>query len=106
MDGVSGSLGDIAGRHREALSEARAGVAQMQRMLAYDPDANIEKRLLVLCGQEAAVLSQSGDVDEAAAASRPADACQMTRRAAAQWNAIATRGNLGERDVRQYCRQN
>lgn len=152
---VSGSLGDMAGRHREALAEARAGVAQMQRVLAYGPDANIEKRLLVLYGQEAAVLSQLGDVDEAVEvsnrsialrearlarqprdpqrnrdlaialtsgveflgrASRPDEACRLARRAAAQWQAIAARGNLGERDarrnrpmaegaVRQYCRR-
>lgn len=150
---VSGSLGDMPGHEREALAEARAGVAEMQRVLAYGPDANIEKRLLVLYGQEATMLSQLGDVGEAvqvsnrsialrearlarqpldpqrsrdlaialtsgveflARAARPDEACRLAQRAAAQWQAIAARGNLGERDarrnkpaaegaVRQYC---
>lgn len=57
---VSGSLGDL-GRLDEALAKAREGRAVMTGVLSYGPDANAEKRLLILLGQEAALLAEQGD---------------------------------------------
>lgn len=64
---ISGSLGDL-GRLDEALVKAREGQTVMTRVLSYGPDANAEKRLLILLGQEAALLVERG---EAAAAVQP-----------------------------------
>lgn len=74
---ISGTLGDT-GSEREALAEARQGIAVMRRVLSFGPDANAEKRLLVLYGQEAGMLSALGDN---AAALKPADASLALREA-------------------------
>lgn len=66
---ISGTLGDIGGQRESALNEAREGIVALQRVLAFGPDANIEKRLLILYGQEGNVLSDMGRMAEAVAAS-------------------------------------
>lgn len=68
MWNISGTLGDI-GRPSEALAAARTGIAAVQRLLRFGPDANAEGRLLILVSQEANLLSQLGRHSEAAAAS-------------------------------------
>ncbi len=62
---ISGSLGDMGGHDAEALTVARDGIASLRQLLAFGPDAAVEKKLLVLLGQEAAVLDQMGRVREA-----------------------------------------
>lgn len=57
---ISGSLGDMGGHNVEALAVARSGIASLRQLLASGPDAAVEKKLLVLLGQEAAVLDQMG----------------------------------------------
>lgn len=68
MWNISGTLGDI-GRPRDALTAARTGIAAVERLLRFGPDANAEGRLLILLSQEANLLSQLGRHSEAAAAS-------------------------------------
>ena len=62
---LSGTLGDMAGRQEEALRIARAGAAALRAMLAQGPDAAAEKKLLVLYGQEALLLSGLGRAGDA-----------------------------------------
>ena len=52
---ISGSLGD-SGHDAAALTVADAGVASLKQLLAFGPDAAAEKKLLVLYGQQAALL--------------------------------------------------
>lgn len=66
---ISGTLGDMGGQREAALREAREGIAVLRRVLEFGPDANIEKRLLILYGQEGNVLSDMGRMAEAVAAS-------------------------------------
>ena len=66
-----------------ALAEARAGVATMQRVLSYGPDANAEKWLAVLYNQEASLLAELKRPVEAAAAALASVAIRQ-RRATAQ----------------------
>ncbi len=54
---LSGTMGDMPGRGPEALGIARQGEAVLKNMLAQGPDAAAEKKLLVLYGQEALLLS-------------------------------------------------
>lgn len=76
---ISGTLGDINGQNEAALREAREGIVALQRVLAFGPDANIEKRLLILYGQEANVLSDMGRMAEAVAASNASIALRRER---------------------------
>lgn len=62
---ISGSLGDMGGHDAEALAAADAGVAMLRQLLRFGPDAAAEKKLLVLYGQQAAVLEAMGRVREA-----------------------------------------
>ena len=62
---ISGSLGDMGGHDAEALAVARDGIVSLHQLLAFGPDAAAEKKLLVLLGQEAAVLDQMGRTREA-----------------------------------------
>lgn len=62
---ISGSLADMGGHNAEALEIARGGIASLRQLLAFGPDAAAEKKLLVLFGQEAAVLDQMGRVGDA-----------------------------------------
>lgn len=62
---ISGSLGDMGGHSTEALTVARDGVASLRTMLSFGPDAAAEKKLLVLLGQEAAVLDEMGRAQDA-----------------------------------------
>lgn len=57
---ISGSLEELPSGRPEALAVARAGQEALQRLLAFGPDAAAEKKLLVLLGQEAAVLGDMG----------------------------------------------
>lgn len=75
---VSGTLGDT-GRFREALAKAREGIAPMQRVLSFGPDSNAEKRLLILFGQEANLLSALGDHDGALAPANKSLALRQRR---------------------------
>ena len=61
---ISGSLGD-SGRKVEALAVADAGVAALRQTLASGVDAAAEKRLLILYGQQAALLDEAGRGREA-----------------------------------------
>lgn len=80
---LSGTLGDMGGREAEALAEAEAGIAEMQRVLAFGPDAAIETRLLILQGQQALLLGAMGRTREAAAASQASIDLRRRRLAAA-----------------------
>lgn len=57
---LSGTMGDMEGRKEEALVIAGRGEAVLKQMLAQGPDAAAEKKLLVLYGQEALLLSDLG----------------------------------------------
>jgi eukaryotic-like serine/threonine-protein kinase len=80
---IAGTLGDIDGQQESALREAREGIVALQRVLAFGPDANIEKRLLILYGQEGNVLSDMGRMAEAVAASDASIALRRERLARA-----------------------
>lgn len=77
---VSGSLEDVD--RAGALAAASAGVATLRRVLGHGPDANAEKWLAILYGQEAALLAASGR-HAAAARSALASAAIRERRVAA-----------------------
>ena len=62
---LSGTLADMPGRNQDALATAREGVAAMTRVLSFGYDASAEKRLSVLLGQQANVLSNLGRRQEA-----------------------------------------
>ncbi len=62
---VSGTLGDMPGRTSDALATASEGVTAMTRVLSFGYDASAEKRLSILYGQEASVLSTMGKQKEA-----------------------------------------
>lgn len=65
---ISGSLGDS--RHEaEALAVAVAGIADLKQMLTFGIDAGAEKKLLVLYGQQSALLRSLKRDDEALAPS-------------------------------------
>ena len=66
---ISGSLGDMGGHGQEALAIATKGVALLRQLLALGPDAAAEKKLLVLYGQQAALLDEMGRAHEALAPS-------------------------------------
>ncbi|MEP6785205.1 MAG: serine/threonine-protein kinase [Sphingomonadales bacterium] len=66
---ISGSLGDMGGHNAEALAVARNGISSLRQLLGFGPDAAAEKKLLVLLGQEAAVLDEMGRIREALAPS-------------------------------------
>lgn len=74
---ISGSLGD-SGHPTEALAVADDGVASLRQLLAFGPDAAAEKKLLVLYGQQAALL---GDLGRDAAALAPSGASVALREA-------------------------
>jgi hypothetical protein len=57
---LSGTMGDMPGRSLEALSIAQKGEHILKDMLSHGPDAAAEKKLLVLYGQEALLLSGLG----------------------------------------------
>lgn len=72
---ISGSLGD-SGHPDEALAVADGGVATLKQLLRYGPDAAAEKKLLVLYGQQAALL---GDLGRGAEALTPSGASVALR---------------------------
>ena len=76
---ISGTLGELEGQAAVGLVEAREGIIAMQQVLAFGPDANIEKRLLILYGQEGSILADMGRLKEAVAASNASVALRRTR---------------------------
>ncbi|MBD1208912.1 MAG: hypothetical protein H9535_10800, partial [Ignavibacteria bacterium] len=66
---ISGTLGEISGYEGEALAEANKGIAALNRTLAFGPDAALEKRLVVLLGQQALLLNDMGRTADAVSAS-------------------------------------
>ena len=62
---ISGTLQEIPGQDAKALAVARAAQGPLKQLLRVGPDAAAEKRLLVLYGQEAALLDDTGRVQEA-----------------------------------------
>lgn len=80
---LSGTLGDMPGRSAEALGIARQGEAVLQTLLAQGPDAAAEKKLLVLYGQEALLLSGLGRKADALVPSAASVALRDKRLAAA-----------------------
>lgn len=62
---LSGTLADMGGHRDDALAEARAGIAALERALEFGPDANLERRLTILYGQEAIILDAMGRRGEA-----------------------------------------
>lgn len=74
---ISGSLGD-SGHPAEALAVADGGVATLKQLLRFGPDAAAEKKLLVLYGQQAALL---GDLGRGAEALTPSTASVALREA-------------------------
>lgn len=75
---ISGSLGDL-GRRREALAKAREGISTVRRVLSFGPDADAEKQLLVLYGQEANLLSGLGERQAALAPAAASVALRESR---------------------------
>lgn len=69
MFNISGTLMDMGGHLPQSLAAARAGIAALKRVLEHGPDANVERRLLILYSQEALVLTEMGRLEEAVAAS-------------------------------------
>jgi len=53
---ISGTLGDMEGRLPDALAAADGGIAAMEKLLASGPDGAAEKTLVMLYGQQGAVL--------------------------------------------------
>jgi eukaryotic-like serine/threonine-protein kinase len=80
---ISGTLADIGGQQEEALAHAREGIGALKRILAFGPDATIEKRLLILYGQESLVLSKMGRMTQAVDASNASIALRRARLARA-----------------------
>lgn len=80
---LSGSLADMPGRKGEALAAAGGGIAAVERVLRSGPDANAEKKLVMLLGQQATVLDGMGRHAEAVAASARSLAIREARLAAA-----------------------
>ncbi len=76
---ISGTLGELAGQSAAALKEAEAGIAAMKQVLAFGPDATIEKRLLTLYGQQGQLLADLGRHAEAIAASNSSIALRRQR---------------------------
>lgn len=79
---ISGTLGDLPGRAGEALAEAEAGIAALRAVLAFGPDANLEKRLIILLGQQSLILGDMGDAVAAARISSQSIALRRGRLAA------------------------
>lgn len=80
---LSGVLEELPGHLQEALAEAEAGVAALERTLAFGADANLQIRLLILYSQEALVLDQLGRHGEAASVSQRSIDLRQARLAAA-----------------------
>lgn len=76
---ISGTLQEIPGQRDRALAVARAAQGPLKQLLAVGPDAAAEKRLLVLYGQEAALLDDAGRIDEALVPSRASVALRRER---------------------------
>jgi eukaryotic-like serine/threonine-protein kinase len=76
---ISGVLAELPGRLPEALAAAQAPQPALRQALASGPDAVIEKKLLVLWGQEAAVLGEMGRTGAAMAISRRSVALRQAR---------------------------
>lgn len=74
-----------------ALVTAQEGVRIMEKVLGYGPDASAEKRLLVLLGQEATVLSTLGRHDEAVVSSQRSVTLRETRQRAEPDNPMRRR---------------
>jgi eukaryotic-like serine/threonine-protein kinase len=79
---ISGSLQEIPGRTRESLAVADSGVAALKQLLMLGPDAAAEKKLLVLYGQQGALLEELGETAQALGPSQ-ASVALRTRRLAA-----------------------
>lgn len=88
---ISGVLSETPDLLEPALFTAREGISVMEKVLDYGPDASAEKRLLVLLGQEAAVLSALGRHGEALASSRRSIELRETRRNMAPDNPMRRR---------------
>ncbi|MFL6862809.1 MAG: protein kinase domain-containing protein [Allosphingosinicella sp.] len=80
---LSGVLQELPGHGAEALAEAQAGVAALERTLAFGADANLQMRLAILYSQEALVLDQLGRHGEAAEVSQRSVGLRQARVAAA-----------------------
>lgn len=76
---ISGTLQEIAGRETDALRVARQGQIPLKKVLAAGPDAAAEKKLLVLYGQEAALLGENGQPGQALEPSAASVALRRTR---------------------------
>lgn len=67
---LSGTLAEMPGHLSEALAYARRGTQAIEAALAFGPDANLEKQLLVLYAQESLVLVDMGRAKEAVTVSQ------------------------------------
>lgn len=76
---ISGSLAELPGRRADALAAARELQPTLLRILETGPDAVVEKKLLVLYGQEAEVLDLLGRPTDALAVSRASIALRQVR---------------------------
>ena len=88
---LSGTLADMPGRNQDALATAREGVAAMTRVLSFGYDASAEKRLSVLLGQQANVLSNLGRRQEAVAVNAQSLAIREKRVQASPQDAMRNR---------------
>jgi hypothetical protein len=80
---TSAALADMGGHLPEALTAAKSGVATIEHLLASGPDGAAEKTLLILYGQQAAVLEQQKLYSEALAPSTRSIGLRQARLAAA-----------------------
>jgi serine/threonine-protein kinase len=76
---ISGALADMGGHLPEALAAADRGVATIEHLLASGPDGAAEKTLLILYGQQAAVLEQQKRYAEALAPNARSIALRQAR---------------------------
>lgn len=83
MFDLGGALSDVPGREQEGLVDVESGIVAVRRVLDFGPDANAEKKLVMLYGQEAVGLAQTGRMTEAIAASAESLAIREKRLAGA-----------------------
>jgi eukaryotic-like serine/threonine-protein kinase len=69
MFDLAGTLSDMPGRNREALALADEGIRAVRQVLGFGPDANAEKKLVMLYGQKSLDLDALGRHREAVEAS-------------------------------------
>ncbi len=83
MFDLAGTLSDMTDGHREALVLADSGISAVKRVLEFGPDANAEKKLVMLYGQKSLDLGALGRHREAVEAASQSVAIRAARLTAA-----------------------